>query len=112
MRLPIDTSAMGFIAAGAPEPVLDYTTRRPKTDANGEPLFAIKVMAMADGAAEVVTVKVPGEPKGVTAGTQLRLHGMFGLPWVMDDGRNGVAFNAERVELIRPDGRPETRAGP
>lgn len=109
MRLPIDTSAMVFIAAGAAEAVLDYENRRPKTDPNGEPMFAIKVMALADGDADVITVKVPGDPKGVTTGTQLRLHGMGALPWTMGD-RNGVAFSAAKVEVVRPDSRAEGRA--
>ena len=101
MRLPIDTSAMGFIAAGVPEPVVDFESRRPKTDDNGEPLFSVKVMALADGDADVISVKVPGEPKGVVTGTQLRLVGLNALPWDMGD-RSGVAFRAARAEVIRP----------
>jgi hypothetical protein len=110
MRLPIDTQAMGFIAAGPAEPVLDYDTRRPKTDVNGEPIFALKVMAMAGGQVEVLAVKVPGEPKGVVSGIQVRLVGLSALPYEMKD-RSGVSFSAERVEVVRPDGRSETKAG-
>jgi hypothetical protein len=109
MRLPIDTSAMGFIAAGVPEPVLDYDTRRPKTDENGEPLFSVTVMALADGDAEVISVKTAGEPKGVIAGISLRLIGLAGLPWSMGD-RNGVAYRASRIEVVRPDGRADKPA--
>ena len=38
MRLPIDTSAISFLCALLPEPVVDFETRRPKADENGEPL--------------------------------------------------------------------------
>ncbi len=110
MRLPIDTSAMGFIAAGPAEPVLDYDTRRPKTDVNGEAIFALKVMAMAGGQVDVLTVKVPGEPKGIVSGAAVRLVGLSALPYEMKD-RSGVSFSTERVELIRPDGRSEVKAG-
>ena len=49
MRLPIDTSAISFLCALAPEPVVDFETRRPKADENGEPLFVIQLLAMGDG---------------------------------------------------------------
>jgi hypothetical protein len=112
MRLPIDTSGMGFIAAGVPEAVVDYDTRRPKTDENGVPLFAVAVMAMSEGTAEVIVVKTAGETKGVTAGTVLRLVGLTGLPWSMEGGRSGVSFRAARIEPVRPEGRGgESRTG-
>ena len=95
--MPIDTSGMAFIAAGGPEPVVDYDSRRPKTDENGVPLYAVAVMAMVDGAAEVISVKTPGEPKGITAGVGLRLAGLVGVPWSMGD-RSGVAYRAAGIE--------------
>ena len=110
MRLPIDTSGMAFIAAGGPEPVVDYDTRRPKTDENGVPLYAVAVMAMADGAAEVISVKTPGEPKGITAGTSLRLAGLVGVPWSMGE-RSGVAYRAGRIEPAAAGRGSEGRTG-
>jgi hypothetical protein len=113
MKFPIDTSAMGFIAAGGPEPVVDYDSRRPKTDENGVPLYSVAVMAMSEGVAEVIVIKTPGEPKGITAGTLLRLVGLTGLPWAMEGGRSGVSFRAARMEVARPDARsgPEHKPG-
>jgi hypothetical protein len=37
VKLPIDTSAIAFLCAMPPEPVVDVETRRPKADENGEP---------------------------------------------------------------------------
>ena len=39
MKLPIDTSAIAFLCAMAPEPVVDFETKRPRADENGEPLY-------------------------------------------------------------------------
>ena len=39
MRLPIDTTAMAFVVAGAAEPVRDFDSKQQKTDENGAPLF-------------------------------------------------------------------------
>lgn len=97
MRLPIDTSGMSFFAALGPEPVIDFDTKRPKTDETGAPLFAVQVVAVADGGAEVVTVKVAGEPKGVSQGQPVRVVGLVATPWSMGE-RSGVAFRAERIE--------------
>jgi hypothetical protein len=46
MKLPVDTSAIAFLCALAPEPVVDFETRRPKADENGEPLYLIQLLAM------------------------------------------------------------------
>jgi MYXO-CTERM domain-containing protein len=37
VKLPVDTSAIAFLCAMAPEPVLDFETKRPRADENGEP---------------------------------------------------------------------------
>ena len=62
MRLPIDTSAISFLCALAPEPVLDFETKRPRADENGEPLYVIQLLAMGEGSADLIAVKVPGVP--------------------------------------------------
>jgi hypothetical protein len=43
VKLFIDTSATVFLAGGAPAPVVDYETKRPKVDqTSGEPLYACR----------------------------------------------------------------------
>ena len=54
---------------------------------------------MADGAAEVISVKVPGEPKGITQGTAIKVSGLVATPWTMGD-RNGVAYRATQIEPL------------
>ena len=53
MRLPIDTSSISFLCALAPEPVVDFETKRPRADENGEPLYVIQLLAMGDGSADL-----------------------------------------------------------
>ena len=97
MKLPIDTAGMTFIAAGSPEAVVDFETKAAKLDDTGQPLFALQVVALVDGGAEVLSVKVVGEPKGVLQGSGLKLVGLTAQPWAMGD-RSGVAFRAARIE--------------
>jgi hypothetical protein len=62
-NLPIDTSAMTFLVGAGAEPIRERGTNRPRTDAEtGEPLFAVQLVALIEGRANVITVKVPGEP--------------------------------------------------
>jgi hypothetical protein len=42
LKLPIDTSAIAFLCAMPPEPVLDFQTCQTKADDNGEPLYVIR----------------------------------------------------------------------
>jgi hypothetical protein len=101
-RLPIDTAALTLLAATTPEPVVDFTTRQPKTDADGQPLYQLQLVVLGDDEAEVVSVKVPGQPKGITAGAPVKVTGLVAMPWSMAD-RSGVSYRATRVE---PTGGP------
>jgi hypothetical protein len=97
MKLPVDTSAIAFLCALEPQPVLDFETRRPRADENGEPLYVVQLIALAEGAAEILAVKVAGMPSGIRQGHPVKVHGLVAQPWTMND-RAGVAFRAARVE--------------
>ena len=101
MKLPVDTSAIAFLCALEPQPVLDFETRRPRADENGEPLYVIQLIALAEGAAEILAVKVPGLPSGIRQGHPVKVSGLVAQPWSMND-RSGVAFRAARVEPAVP----------
>ena len=49
MKLPVDTSAIAFLCAVEAEPVVDFETKRPRADENGEPLYMVQLIAMTDG---------------------------------------------------------------
>lgn len=112
-RLPLDITRMAFIAAGPAEAVTDYATGAAKTDENGSPLFGVEVMLMLDGEAEIVTIKTPTEPKGITAGTTVRPVGLTALAWyIADDQKFGVSYRAASVEAAREASRgSESRSG-
>ena len=98
MKLPVDTSAIAFLCALAAEPVVDFETKQPRADENGEPLYVIQLIAMADGAAEMLAVKVAGCTLGaIRQGHPVKVTGLVAQPWTMND-RSGVAFRAARVE--------------
>ncbi len=89
-----------------PEPIRERGTNRPRTDTEtGEPLFAVQLVALIEGRANVITVKVPGEPPAVPQGAPVRVLGLVATPWTME-GRSGVAFRAARIEPISPSARP------
>ena len=45
MKLPIDTAALDFTCSLPPEPVIDFTGRPQKADANGESLNSVELVA-------------------------------------------------------------------
>ena len=105
MRLPIDTAGLTLLVGQTPEPVVDFESRKPKADENGEPLFSLQLVALSGEGAEVIAVKVPGEPKGLTPGMPVKVLGLVALPWSMGD-RSGVSFKAARIEAALPTGKP------
>jgi hypothetical protein len=98
VRLPVDTSAMVLVAMAVPEPVVDFTTRQPKADANGQPLYTVQVAAMYGDQGEVLAVKVAGEPGGIRPGMAVEVAGLMAQPWELGD-RSGVSY---RAAIIRP----------
>ena len=97
MKLPVDTSAIAFLCAVEAEPVVDFETKRPRADENGEPLYVVQLITLTDGAAEILAVKVPGLPSGLRQGHPVKVSGLVAQPWTMAD-RSGVAFRAARIE--------------
>ena len=81
MKLPIDANV---IAAGPPEATVDFDTKTAKVNQSGQPIFAVEVVALSEGRAEVISVRVAGEPKRVGQGPQSRssVSSPSGGPWV------------------------------
>ncbi len=97
MRLPIDIAGMTFMCAAPARPVTDFETKQQKADlATGELLYNLQVVALDEDGAQIITVRVAGDPK-VGQGAMLKLDGLVATPWSMGD-RSGVAFRANRVE--------------
>ena len=111
MKLPIDTSAIAFLCAMAPEPVIDFETKRPRADENGEPLYVIQLLAMGDGSADLLAVKVPGVPSSaIRQGAPVKVTGLVAQPWTMAD-RSGVSFRAARVEPAIAQAKASSKGG-
>ena len=101
MKLPVDTSAIAFLCALEPHPLLDFQSKQQRADENGEPLYVVQLIALAEGEAEILAVKVPGLPTGIRQGHAVKVTGLVAQPWTMND-RAGVAFRAARVEPAVP----------
>ena len=99
MKLPVDTSAIAFLCAVEAEPVVDFETKRPRADENGEPLYLVQLIALGEGEAEILAVKVAGLPSGLRQGQPVKVTGLVAQPWSMND-RAGVAFRAARIEPV------------
>jgi len=97
VRLPIDTSQLTFMCAAPARPVTDFETKQHKADlTTGELLYNVQVVALDSEGAEVIQLKVAGDPK-VGQGAMLKLEGLVALPWSMGE-RSGVSFRAHKIE--------------
>ena len=100
MKLPIDTTAVKFAAAGPAQPVLDFETRAPKLDENGTALFNVPLFAAGTGIKDSITVKVAGEPKGLAEFTMVKVTNLIASTWEVGTN-HGVSFRADRIELVK-----------
>ena len=85
MRLPIDIAGMTFMCAAPARPVTDFETKQQKADlATGELLYNLQVVALDEDGAQIITVRVAGDPK-VGQGAMLKLDGLVATPgrWVI-----------------------------
>ena len=97
MRLPIKTDGLQLIA-GRVEPVVDFETKQHKADANGEPVYAVDLVAFGDEGPQIWPVKVSGEPKGIKEGAAVQVADLVAIPWSMDD-RHGISFRAKTITV-------------
>src|SRR5215213_2191303 len=97
MRIPVDMAGLTFMAAAPARPVTDFDTRQHKADENGELLYNLQVVWLDTDGAQIITVKVAGDPQ-VDQGALLKLEGLVAMPWSMND-RSGVAFRANGVKV-------------
>jgi hypothetical protein len=106
VRFPIDTSRLKFLVVAPAEELRQFEEGKPReawarrTDANGEVLWRVQLVALGDGDAEIIRVTVSGDPK-VGQGEMVRVQGMTQQAWEMD-GRSGQTY---RAEVIRSEGR-------
>jgi hypothetical protein len=85
------------MCAAPARPVTDFETKQHKADATtGELLYNLQVVALDDWGAEVIQIKVAGDPQ-VGQGAMLKLDGLVATPWSMGE-RSGVSFRVDRVE--------------
>jgi len=103
MKLPIDTAGLTFIVLGPPVPVRDFETKQAKGDADGVPLYSVKLAAVnpAAGDSDLISVKVAGEPSGLVLGMPARVSDLTAQPWSIGD-KSGVAFRASAIESAVP----------
>lgn len=102
MRLPIDTTGMTFLAVSEPEPLMQHDSDRQRLDRDGQPLLTLRLVVLAGGDAEVLSVRIAGAaPKGIGASAPVRCTGLSATPWQMGD-RAGITYRAERVEPVAP----------
>ena len=101
MRLPIDTRRLKFLVVAPAEPLRQFEEGKPReswaprTDANGEILWRVQLVAMGDGEAEIIRVALPGDPK-VAEADMVQVDALVAQPWEME-GRSGVSFRCAAI---------------
>lgn len=99
MNLPIETSSLDLLAVSIPVPVIDFESKTPRTGPDGKTVYSVDVVAIGQSGADILSVKLSGEPKGVSLGVPVKLTGLVATTWQMGD-RHGVSFRAERIDVL------------
>ncbi|BCK70033.1 hypothetical protein Srufu_039860 [Streptomyces libani subsp. rufus] len=100
--IPVDTSRLGVLrCAVGPEPkIADFETKQVKKDRDGNTIYTVGVTVRQDGRrVSVIEIAVPGEPKGIVEGTEVRVTGMEAFAWAMGD-RHGISFRASAITSV------------
>jgi len=112
LKLVLDTSRLAFAVGSEPEPVIDFETKQHKTDDQGQPIYAVQLIASyrddrsGKQKSEIVSVKLAGAPTTLPMGTAVKVVDLVAVPWATSE-RNGVAYRAAGLE---PLGKPVARA--
>ena len=100
-RFRLNTTGSTFLVSKDPEPALDYNTQAPKIDKEGRPIYIVQLVKLDEQAgAEVISVKVPGRPIGLSHKTYVNVLGLTASPWSKKDGNSGISFEADSIEAV------------
>lgn len=106
MRLPIDTVAVQFMSASSPEAVLDFDTKTPKLDANGQAFYSVHLFVISPDSYDTLAVEMVGEPKGVGNFTPVKVTKLIAS--TRDIGETTAShsrptsFKADKIEPAKP----------
>ena len=101
--LPLEVSGgVHCVVAHPAEPVIDRATGQPRLDRDGRPLSVVLPVGLTSGGAEVVPVRVAGDPPaGFAVGQAVHVRGLTVTPWAIGD-RAGISYRAEAIEAVAP----------
>ncbi|MFE2182217.1 hypothetical protein [Streptomyces sp. NPDC059455] len=100
--IPVDTTRLGVLrCAVGPEPkIADFESKEVKKDREGNTVYTVAVTVRQDGRrVSVIEIAVPGEPKGVVEGSEVRVTGLEAFAWAMGD-RHGISFRAAAITPV------------
>ncbi|MFE7315756.1 hypothetical protein ACFU7T_22135 [Streptomyces sp. NPDC057555] len=100
--IPVDTSRLGVLrCAVGPEPKLaNFESKEVKKDRDGNTIYTVAVTVRQEARrVSVIEIAVPGEPKGVSEGTEVRITGLEAFAWAMGD-RHGISFRASAITPV------------
>lgn len=67
--------------------MLDRQTKQQEADANGEPLYSIKLVCIRADGDEILSVKFPGTPPaGIRQGMPVKVTGLMVTDWASGTG--------------------------
>ena len=100
MNLPIDTEKVRFLVSRPPMPVMDWDTGQHALSPAGLGYFKVELVAMTDGSgAEVIKVKVAGEPRGLSQHLAVKVTGLQAHAWMNKErASSGIAYLADCIE--------------
>lgn len=105
--IPVDTTRLGVLrCAVGPEPkITDFDSGEVKKDREGNTIYTVAVMVRQDRRrVSVIEIAVPGEPKGVVEGVEVKVTGLEAFAWSMGD-RHGVSFRASTLTPVSAAGK-------
>ncbi|AGP55961.1 regulatory protein [Streptomyces rapamycinicus] len=111
--IPVDTTRLGVLrCAVGPEPkIADFESKEVKKDRDGNTIYTVAVTVRQDGRrVSVIEIAVPGEPKGVVEGSEVRVTGLEAFAWAMGD-RHGISFRAAAITPVPASASSATAAG-
>ncbi len=109
MNLTVDLKNTVTLCGGTPEPVSEFGSGEPKLDkATGKPIYVVAVVWITETDTEVIKVRTPGAPQGLTMGAPVVLTNLVASPWTMAE-RSGVSFRADSVSAVERDRSVPTR---
>jgi hypothetical protein len=99
MQINLDKADLSYLVAKLARTKLRYGTKEPEIGPDGQGIYLVDLVVFGEDT-EIITVRIAGEPKGLTKKEEVKVSGLVASAWKNSDGGAGISYRADSITAL------------